>query len=336
MSKLPENPNSDQTTKPAPTAPAAPVESPSSPAPATSSPSLPSPSPATPSASPTTPAVSAPSTNPAPQAPAASVAPATPVTQPAPAAPTPTPSPTPTATPTNTTASSIPAASTASAAPVASTSSTPSTSPSAPVAPANINFSADKIGQWAAKQEKPFAAQNQKEKAEKAKRTHARKKALPFIIICIVLVLLLIGGIITLIIALNNPSSKVEAPEIYGSSDNDIYEYQDALSKVYQDNDNNLDAVSEAVDKTLATESGQANVAQVRLGEAYFYGANAEYQRAIDALANVEPSRLSLDQQIMYYDTLYLCNMFLGNGELADEYGKKVYELKVELGGEGG
>lgn len=220
--------------------------------------------------------------------------------------------------------------------PITSTSPAPSTSPSTPATPANVNFSADKIGQWAAKQEKPFAAQNQKEKVEKAKRTHARKKALPFITICIVLALLVIGGIIALIIALNNPSSKVEAPEIYGSSDNDIYEYQDALSKVYQDNDNNFDAVSEAVDKTLATESGQANVAQVRLGEAYFYGANAEYQRAIDALANVDPSRLSLDQQIMYYDTLYLCNMFLGNSDLADEYSKKVYELKVELGGEGG
>lgn len=352
MSKLPENPNSDQTAKPAPTAPAIPAESPSSPAPAISSPapSLPSPSPAAPSASPITPAISAPSTNQAqqtPQAPAANTTTATPATQPVPAAPTPTPSPAPTAAPTNTTASSIPTTSTASAAPAASASSTPPTSPSTPTTPsappvssapasASVNFSADKIGQWAAKQEKPFAAQNQKEKAEKAKRTHARKKALPFIIICTVLALLLIGGIIVLIVALNNPASKVEAPEIYGSSDNDIYEYQDALSKVYQDNDNNLDAVSEAVDKTLATESGQANTAQVRIAEAYFFAENGEYQRAIDALSGVDPAQLSMDQQVMYYDTLYYANVVLGNKEQADEYLRQSYELRVELGGEGG
>lgn len=208
--------------------------------------------------------------------------------------------------------------------------------PTAPSTATNVSFSTDKIGQWAAKQEKPFAAQNQKEQTKKAERIRARKKALPFMILGIILGILLIGGIVALIIALNQPANKVEAPEIYGNSDNDIYEYQDSLSEIYKENGDNFDAVSDAVDKTLATESGKANQAQVRIAEAYFFAENSQYQRAIDALSGVDPATLSIDQQVMYYDTLYYANTVLGNKDLADEYFKQSYEIRVELGGEGG
>lgn len=208
--------------------------------------------------------------------------------------------------------------------------------PTTPSTATNVSFSTDKIGQWAAKQEKPFAAQNQKEQIKKAERIRARKKALPFMILGIILGILVIGGVATLIIALNQPAGKVEAPEIYGNSDNDIYEYQDSLSEIYKENGDNFDAVSDAVDKTLATESGKANQAQVRIAEAYFFAENSQYQRAIDALSGVDPATLSIDQQVMYYDTLYYTNMVLGNKDLADEYFKQSYEIRVELGGEGG
>lgn len=208
--------------------------------------------------------------------------------------------------------------------------------PTTPSTATNVSFSTDKIGQWAAKQEKPFATQNQKEQTKKAERIRARKKALPFMILGIILGVLLIGGIVALIVALNQPADKVEAPEIYGNSDNDIYEYQDSLSEIYKENGDNFDAVSDAVDKTLATESGKANQAQVRIAEAYFFAENSQYQRAIDALSGVDPATLSIDQQVMYYDTLYYANTVLGNKDLADEYFKQSYEIRVELGGEGG
>lgn len=203
---------------------------------------------------------------------------------------------------------------------------------SQPAPEQNLNFSTENIGQWAAKQESPFAAQNRKT-SEKKK---ARAKRTPIIILGVIAGLLLVGGIITLIIVLVQSSGKVEPPEIYGSSSTDIYDYQDALSQIYRDSDENLDAVADAVDGTLSTEAGKANEAQVRIAEAYFYGENGDFQRAIDALGDVDPSQLSIEQQVMYYDTLYYSNTILGNDELADEYFQKSYELRVELGGEGG
>lgn len=197
-----------------------------------------------------------------------------------------------------------------------------------------VAFKSDYIGQWAAKQEDPFAEQNRKAADKKAAQEAARKKAMPYIKIgsivaaCVAVLAIIITVIVVII---NQP--KPEVPTIAGDSSEDVSDYTGILQDAYDQNQN-LDDVDKIVEDTLGTDNGREYEAQVRLAEMVFYFDNDLYQQLIDTGVRIDPNSLQPDQRLRYYNYMRYGYSVLNDSDKANEYMDLVFELSNELSGD--
>lgn len=198
----------------------------------------------------------------------------------------------------------------------------------------NVAFKSDYIGQWAAKQEDPFAEQNRKAAEKKAAQEAARKKALPYIKIGSIVAgcVAVLAVIITVIVVIVN-QPKPEIPTIAGGSSEDVSDYTGILQNAY-DQDKNLDDIDKIVEDTLNTDSGREYEAQVRLAEMVFYFDNDLYQQLVDTGRKIDPMSLQPDQRLRYYNYMRYGYSVLNDNDKANEYMDLVFELSNELSGD--
>lgn len=197
-----------------------------------------------------------------------------------------------------------------------------------------VAFKSDYIGQWAAKQEDPFAEQNRKAAEKKAAQEAARKKAMPYIKIgsIVAACVAVLAVIITVIVVIIN-QPKPEVPTITGDSSEDVSDYTDILQDAYDQNQN-LDDVDKIVEDTLNTDNGREYEAQVRLAEMVFYFDNDLYQQLIDTGVRIDPNSLQPDQRLRYYNYMRYGYSVLNDNDKANEYMDLVFELSNELSGD--
>lgn len=232
--------------------------------------------------------------------------------------------------------------------PVAKTSPAPeqssmpsSTPPAQPVQPTNANskdiaFRSENIGQWAARQENPFAEQNRQTAARKKKQKENLRKARPYALIAII-VAAIIGAallLITLIASMISHSSN-ETPIIAGDSAEDVNSYKDLLHQIYQNNNNSTESVDKAVDKTLETANGKEYEDEVRLAQMMFYQDNNQPEEVNQIGETIQPNDLSPGLQLQYYNSLYYVAMSKHDSEKANEYLAIIYNIANQLGGDG-
>lgn len=234
----------------------------------------------------------------------------------------------------------------------------PATAPAAakPVAPAtthptsnnnsnhqsNVQFKTANIGQWAAKQENPFAAQNRRADEKRQQAAKTRRKVLPIVAIVggIVAVSLVTWGVILLVASFNKPEPEEDVPVFQP-----ILNYRDTLQNVYnnnvKENDEDktaaIEAVAAVVDEAVVNETNPEAVAELRLSQLLLYINNEDIDAAAaiaqDLLKN---EALSVDGQTWCWDALYQKAIADGDAELAQEYMMNRYKASVLMGGEGG
>ncbi len=200
----------------------------------------------------------------------------------------------------------------------------------------DIEFTTSNIGRWASKQENPFAEQNRKTAAKKRARAEKRQKARPIAVIAVsaVAIAAAIWGLVVLIISLINRPD-IQTPVISGTTTEDIAEYRDQLQNFYNrrpdaSDEERLQDVKDAIDRTLNTSNGKAYADQVRLAEIGFYENNGMPQEVVDIADQIDPENLSAKQQLEYYNSLANSYYALGNIERSDYYYTKVLSIPVE------
>lgn len=194
----------------------------------------------------------------------------------------------------------------------------------------DIEFTTSNIGRWASKQENPFAEQNRKTAAKKQARAEKRKKARPIavIVISVLAVAAAIWGLVVLIISLvNRPDA--QTPVISGATTKDIAEYRDQLQNFYNrrpdaSDEERLQDVKDAVDRTLNTSNGKEYATQVRLAQIGFYINNGNYQEIVDLEEQINDEDLDNIQKAEYYNAMANAYYKLGDIAKSDEYYNKL------------
>ena len=239
----------------------------------------------------------------------------------------------------------------AKAAPANANATAPAKLPTAPdKATTTSDYKTANIGQWKSKQEDLFAKQNKERSEKKAKKKATFKKALPFMIVFGVLLVVGLGtwGVISLINYLNRPTLEETASDpsiIAGNSSEDIKNYQDYLQKVYNDalasamTEEGTDvatdeakakaneALSEAVANTAATEAGEKYRDAMRLSEMLVYYDTWQCDHILRLEDQINPDNLNLQGQYRYNLALQNCYQVRGDTKRADELWRKVTEL---------
>lgn len=223
----------------------------------------------------------------------------------------------------------------------------------------NVAFKSDYIGQWAAKQEDPFAEQNRKAAEKKAAQEAARKKALPYIKIgsivagCVAVLALIVTVIV---IAVRDPDLDY-TPEIAGSSEEDIIEYRNLLQQLYnkkkdeqgseddpvnppnmvdvpsndsQEDKELINSVNQVVQNTLNTPSGKEHANAVLCAQAYFYYNNGYYQEVVDTIKQIDTNYLNNSVKSNVYEVAANSYYWLGDEETADTYYSLLLAMPVE------
>lgn len=141
-----------------------------------------------------------------------------------------------------------------------------STTPSDTAARFGVAFKSEYIGQWAAKQDDPFAEQNRKAAEKKAAQEAARKKAMPYIKIGSIAAACaaVLAVIIAIIVIVNQPAP---LPDDITLGSSGAAEVTESAQKVFDNYVNKLG------DKTVETGEGPALTEE-------------EMQGAIDAVSN--------------------------------------------------
>lgn len=194
-----------------------------------------------------------------------------------------------------------------------------------------VAFKSDYIGQWAAKQEDPFAEQNRKAAEKKAAKEAARKKAMPYIKIgsivagCVAILAVIITVIVVII---NQP--KPEVPTIAGGTMEDITDYKDKLQEIY-DKDNNMSDVEDAIEDAMDTDNGREYANQLKLSQMMFYINQNIYDEAINIGETVEVEQLELLQQANFYALMAISCASIGDNAAADKYNSLAYEVNIKL-----
>lgn len=224
-----------------------------------------------------------------------------------------------------------------------------------------VHFKTSDIGRWASQQESPFARQNRERQAKKQERNKQRQKAAPYIIVIssVIAVGLAVWGLVVLVVKLTNQpedfNPSTYAPEIAGTSAEDVNNYRDLLQNFYNNQqaaiigvsgDNNgsgesggntgeidnevqdklFDDVNKVVQNTLDTPGGQENANAVKLAQMGFCMANGCYQQAVDAAQGIDVTKYTPEQRNSYYNILANCYYWLGDKDKAAEYFNMPYE----------
>lgn len=224
----------------------------------------------------------------------------------------------------------------------------------------NVAFKSDYIGQWAAKQEDPFAEQNRKAAEKKAAQEAARKKAMPYVKIGSIVAgcVAVIAIIVTVVLVVTHDSDASYAPEISGSSEDDILKYQDLLQQFYdrkkdektdddyleniagtgetpennpQEDEGLIAGVNQIVQNTLETVGGQNNTNAVLCAQAYFYFNNGYYQEVVNTIEQINLDTLDNTIKSSIYEVAANSYYWLGDEEKADAY----YDLLLAIPLEG-
>lgn len=249
-------------------------------------------------------------------------------------------------------ANSAPTKATPASTPASKPATTPAVAPSsasAKTASAN-DYKTANIGRWKSKQEDYFAKQNQERSEKKAKKKATFKKALPFMIVFGVLVVVGLGtwGVISLINYINRPTLEETASDpsiISGNSSEAIRNYQDYLQKVYNDalasamaeegtdvasdeaKKKANDALSNAVANTASTEAGEKYRDAMRLSEMLVYYDTWQCDNILRLENQINPDNLNLQGQYRYYLALQNCYQARGDTERADNLWRTVTEI---------
>ncbi len=230
----------------------------------------------------------------------------------------------------------------------------PSPEPAKPTEPAksakNEGYKTANIGKWKSQQEDYFAKQNQAHSEKKAKQKAARKKALPFIIAGVAIVVIALGtwGVVSLINYLNRPTLEETASDpsvISGNSSAAIKNYQDYLQQVYNEALNAAmaeegtdeptdeakqkanEALSDAVANTANTEAGEKYRDAMRFSEMMVYYDTWQCDGIMRLENQINPGNLNLESQYRYNLAIQNCYQVRGDTKRADELWKTVIEL---------
>lgn len=222
-----------------------------------------------------------------------------------------------------------------------------------------VAFKSDYIGQWAAKQEDPFAEQNRKAAEKKAAQEAARKKVMPYIKIgsIVAACVAVLAVIIVVIIGVVRDPDADYTPEIAGSSEEDIIEYRDLLQQFYnrkkgeqssdedlvnppnmgeapsnssQEDKNLINSVNQVVQNTLETFNGQDHANAVLCAQAYFYYNNGYYQEVVDTIRQINIDSLNNSIKSNIYEVAANSYYWLGDEEAADTYYDLLLAMPVE------
>lgn len=199
------------------------------------------------------------------------------------------------------------------------------------------NFQAKTIGKSKTSQEQLSATQGRKASAQKQKKG----RLLPYIIavICIVVVGLVVWGLIAIILFASGQTGEADMPVAEGDTLDAAIDYSEELQKAYEQQEGNTSAklgrVEEMTQQALDESSGERRE-NVRLALARFYFDSKMYTDALEALAEADLDAMTVEQRWGYWNIIYYANAALGNTGVAEEAGRKSYELRKELGGAGG
>lgn len=212
----------------------------------------------------------------------------------------------------------------------------------------NVAFKSDYIGQWAAKQDDPFAEQNRKAAEKKAAEEAARKKVLPYIKIgsivagCVAVIAIIVAVVI--IVSKKTPISEVtaedsavfqeEAQEIFDKYTTGIDTSADNKDNLTEQEKEDIDRAIEEVGKYYESQANRAEnnsaVVQIALDEMMFYLWNDQPEAAIAAADKLQTDTMTFEQQTGYYSLLQSAYYTIGNYERADYF----YELMRQAAGD--
>ena len=208
-------------------------------------------------------------------------------------------------------------------------------------------FTTDKIQHTKATRPKEYFDEQNRKNAEKKKQDNKNRKMILIIGAAIVGVLALIGIIWLVVIKANEPTNDpgTRVPIITNGSDEEVSKIREYLQDVYnntnKENSNNddqskLNAADEALNDILNEPGGQEYINQINLAKMLFYFDNGLYSNIIAIKDSIDVNSLQPEQQITYYNTLYVTYQSLQDYEKANEYFVLSYNLSKELGGAGG
>ncbi len=205
------------------------------------------------------------------------------------------------------------------------------------------------IGQWASRQENPFAAQNRKAKVRKQESDLKRQKATPLVAFAVgaVLVAVAVWGLVMLVMTLLGSNA---LPEDLQIGSDGAAELQDRAQEIYneylqsngsnddseppsaEDTDAAINAAADYFNKQSNRAKDDAEKASVALVEMMFYGDNGQSQKVIDMRDKVNLDYLNDTQKIQYYGMLMNAASNTGDLELRQEVMEKMSEIVPEDG----
>lgn len=210
----------------------------------------------------------------------------------------------------------------------------------------NVAFKSDYIGQWAAKQDDPFAEQNRKVAAEKAAKDAARKKVMPYIKIgsiaagCVAV----LAVIITVIVVIATPkpittltpeestSFQEEAQKIFDrhTQNIDLSNTENLTDREKEDIEKALEEVGKYYERQADRAENNEAQAQVTMEEMSFYLWNNQPEAALKASEKISIEGLTSDTLSNFYGMMQSTYYVLGDMEQSERY----FNLMVETIGE--
>lgn len=198
-----------------------------------------------------------------------------------------------------------------------------------------VQFTADKIGHWASKQENPFAEQNRKAAAKKQREHEQAKKATPIvaIILGIAAVIAAVGGLAVLVFTLINSDPLPDDITIGSEGAGMVLDqsqkiFTERFDKIQNtDNKTTEDATQEAIDAAKkfydrkfnqATSQDQKN--DLVLLEMELFNNNAQPQQVIDSAQKANSDTMTDMQKGMYWGMLVNAYFNINDTESANKY----------------
>lgn len=218
--------------------------------------------------------------------------------------------------------------------------------PNAPAPDRSVTFKSDYIGQWAAKQDDPFAEQNRKAAEKKAAQEAARKKAMPYVkigsITAACVAVIIIAVVIIVNITKPKPLPEVTTEESAAMTEEAQKIFDKHTQNINLDDTENLtekekEDIQKAVEEVgkyyeQQAERAQDNtvIAQVIMEEMSFYLWNNQPEAALNASEKFQTEGLDSTQLSNFYGMMQELYLVLGDEEQAERY----LQLMIDVIGE--
>lgn len=255
----------------------------------------------------------------------------------------------PTTSPTATATASTTATATAKA-----TTATPTTAAQpAPAAPKVAFHSSNIPTARSANRQDPFAEQNAKAAEKKQHDSKIRKRI--YIGLGVVLALALVGLGIWLVILFTQPTTTPDQPaddtNITFNPDDvaaDLSKLQNLMNNAFNAKPDvsgdgsvsisgDLNAAEEIFNNVVSNPANRDYINQINLERVTFYFTNSMFDKVIELAeqGNIDPTKLSVEEQFEYYNMLTTVYYYQGNKEKSDEYNNLAIQLWPNLSGKG-